>query len=245
MRGCEPSHRTPPGWQPTAIRADIASPREVGEKGGPNAMALAIHRPRVLRGPALDDPLVAPVLGTDRLLLRPYRAEDAVDWLAIEADEQVRSGLGWPLRTERQALDHFRARTHHVALSQADDFLALAVECDGHVIGDVSLHLRTLAEETRSVEIGWLQRSDRCGHGYATEAAQAALDLAFGRLRAVIVVAVIDRTNDPSARLARRLGFRLAGTTATRATWLLAREQHPGSAAGFDSTIVDQRRFPH
>ncbi|MFF2051220.1 GNAT family N-acetyltransferase [Leifsonia sp. NPDC058194] len=207
-------------------------------------MGSVLHRPRALRGPALDDPLVAPVLGTDRLLLRPYRAADAVDWLAIEADEQVRAGLGWPIRTERQALEHFRARTHHTALSQAGDFLALAVELDDHVIGDVSLHLRTIAEETRSVEIGWLQRSDRCGRGYATEAAQAALDLAFGRLGAVLVTAVVDRTNEPSSRLARRLGFRLAGTTAARTAWVLAREEHRGSTSGFGGTATDRRRFP-
>ncbi|GIT78821.1 hypothetical protein LLS1_04900 [Leifsonia sp. LS1] len=192
-------------------------------------MTLTLHRPRLLRGPALEDPVVAPVLGTDRLLLRPYGVSDAVDWLAIEADDHVRAGLGWPQRTERQALDHLRARRHHTVLSQVGDFLALAVELDGHVIGDVSLHLRTLAEETRSVEIGWLQRSDRCGHGYATEAADAALDLAFGRLGAVLVTAVIDRANAPSARLARRLGFRLAGTTAARATWVLAREERAAS----------------
>lgn len=208
-------------------------------------MALAIHRPRLLRGPELDEPVNAPVLGTDRLLLRPYRAEDAVDWLAIEADEQVRSGLGWPTRTERQALEHFRARRHHTALRQVGDFLALAVEHDGHVIGDVSLHLRTLAEETRSVEIGWLQRSDRCGHGYATEAAEAALDLAFGPLGAMLVTAVVARANEPSARLARRLGFRLAGATASRATWLLAREEHSGAAGGFGGSLADRRRFPH
>ncbi|WP_349866073.1 GNAT family N-acetyltransferase [Leifsonia sp. WHRI 6310E] len=207
-------------------------------------MALAIHRPRVLRGPALDDPVIAPVLGTDRLLLRPYRAGDVVDWLAIEADEPVRSGLGWPVRTERQAMDHFRARLHHTTLSQADDFLALAVELDDHVIGDVSLHLRTIAVETRSVEIGWLQRSDRWGHGYATEAAEAALDLAFGRLGAVIVTAVIDRANERSARLALRLGFRLAGATAARTTWLLSRAEHPEATTGFDGRVADRRRFP-
>lgn len=208
-------------------------------------MALAIHRPRALRGPALDQPVLAPVLGTDRLLLRPYRADDAIDWLAIEADERVRSGLGWPVRTERQALEHFRARRHHTALIQAGDFLALAVDLDGHVIGDVSLHLRTVAEETRSVEIGWLQRSDHCGRGYATEAADAALDLAFGPLGAVLVTAVVDRGNDPSARLARRLGFRFAGSTATRTTWVLAREDHPGATGGFGTVTADRRRFPH
>lgn len=208
-------------------------------------MVVSVHRPRLLRGPALAEPLDAPVLGTERLLLRPYAPGDAVDWLALEADEHVRDGLGWPRRTHRQALEHLRARTHHTRLSRAGDFLALAVELDGHVIGDVSLHLRTIAEETRSVEIGWLQRSDHCGRGFATEAADAMLDLAFGRLQAVLVTAVIERGNEPSMRLARRLGFRLAGATATRAGWILARHDHLAGTDGFHGRVADARRFPH
>jgi RimJ/RimL family protein N-acetyltransferase len=208
-------------------------------------MAVTIHRPRVLRGPALDEPVVAPVLGTARLLLRPYGPADVVDWLALESDDRVRDGLGWPHRTERQAVEHLRARQHHVVLSQAGDFLVLAVELDGHVIGDVSLHLRSVAEETRSVEIGWLQRSDRCGHGFATEAAEAVLALAFGMLGAVLVTAVVDRGNEASARLARRLGFRVAGVTERRTTWLLARQEFLGTRDGFESPFTNLQRFPH
>lgn len=208
-------------------------------------MTLTVHRPRMLRGPALAEALDAPVLGTDRLLLRPYGPADAVDWLALEADERVRAGLGWPPRTQRQALEHLRARTHHTRLSRAGDFLALAVEHDGHVIGDVSLHLRAIAEESRSVEIGWLQRSDRCGRGFATEAAEAVLALAFGRLGAVLVTAVVGRANESSARLARRLGFRLAATTGPTATWLLARHEFLATRNGSDSRLANPRRFPH
>ncbi|CAM5415278.1 GNAT family N-acetyltransferase [Leifsonia shinshuensis] len=172
--------------------------------------------------PVLGMPVVAREVRTARLLLRPYRATDDADWRRIEDDEEVRRGLDWPLRTPRQAHEHLLARTTHTSLSEPGDLLVLAVEHDGRVIGDVSLHLRTVAAETRVVEIGWLQLTSEGGRGYATEAARAMLDLAFGEVGACLVTAVVDRSNLSSARLALRLGFRLAGETAQRATFVLA-----------------------
>ena len=46
------------------------------------------------------------------------------------------------------------------------------------------------------------------GHGYATEAARAVLGLGFDDLGLHRIVARIDERNEPSARLARRLGMR-------------------------------------
>ncbi|WP_158864216.1 GNAT family N-acetyltransferase [Leifsonia sp. AG29] len=188
-------------------------------------MTLLVHRPRAVRGPALAVPFSAGEWTTPRLTLRPYRMTDADDWLAIEADPAVREGLGWPERTGAQALRHLRHRTHHTALAQAGDLLVLAVVRDGHVIGDVSLHLRTVAAETRSLEIGWLQRSSQCGQGFATEAADAMLDIAFGEVGACLVAAVVRADNAPSARLAQRLGLHLAARTAAYTTFVVTRSE--------------------
>lgn len=199
-------------------------------------MASLPRRPHLLRhlpmlrrlwsAPAIGMPVEAHEVRTARLLLRPYRLSDEADWRRIEDDEEVRRGLDWPLRTARQVKDHLIARTFHTALSQPGDLLVLAVERHGRVIGDVSLHLRTVAPETRVAEIGWLQLTAEGGHGYATEAARAMLDLAFGELGACLVTAVVDRSNLASARLAVRLGFRPAGGTARRATFVLAAAEH-------------------
>src|SRR5947209_4633679 len=115
------------------------------------------RRPRVLRGAHLPAPITAPVLQTARLVLRPHRMSDAEAWLRIELDRSVRDGLHWPARDRRGALAHLRNRTQQTMLWHVGDFLALAVELDGEVIGDVSMHLRTVSPETRFVEIGWLQ----------------------------------------------------------------------------------------
>lgn len=179
--------------------------------------------------PATGRPVEAHEVQTARLLLRPYRLSDEADWRRIEDDEEVRQGLDWPLRTARQVREHLIDRTAHTTLSRPGDLLVLAMELDGHVIGDVSLHLRTVALETRVAEIGWLQLTAAGGHGYATEAAHALLDLAFGELGACLVTAVVDRSNVASARLALRLGFRPAGTTTDHVTFVISSSEHrPG-----------------
>lgn len=169
----------------------------------------------------LESPVVAPVLRTPRLILRPHRMSDAADWLRIEQDPRVRDGLHWPVRDERQMMERLRARTLHTRLWQVDDFLALAIERDGVVIGDVSMHLRDAAPGSRTVEMGWLLRSQHGGRGYATEAAQSFLGFAFHTLEVRWVSAVIDVGNERSIALARRLGFVRVAQSGRKATFLI------------------------
>jgi RimJ/RimL family protein N-acetyltransferase len=60
----------------------------------------------------------------------------------------------------------------------------------------------------RGGEVGWVLNPDHSGRGYATEAAHAVLHLAFDGLGLHRVVARVDARNDPSLRLAARLGMR-------------------------------------
>ena len=169
--------------------------------------AVPFHRPRWMRGRPIADPVRSPTLVTSRLVLRPHRIEDADAWYALTSDPDVVEHLAWPLRTRSQSLQHLRDRTRHIRLERRNDFLALAVVRDGEVIGDVSLHLRVTAPETRALEIGWVFNPAWQGHGYAGEAAGAMLDLAFDRLAAVRVFARMDPRNEASLHLAERLGF--------------------------------------
>ena len=170
--------------------------------------------------PRLESPVTAPVLRTPRLVLRPHRLSDAAAWLCIEQDASIRESLHWPLRDARQMIEHLRDRTNHTRLWQVDDFLALAVERDGVVIGDVSMHLRDASAGSRTVEVGWLQLSQYRGHGYATEAARSLLHFAFHTLEARWVSAVIDADNERSIALARRLGFTRVAQTRRKVTFL-------------------------
>ncbi|MFD4422825.1 GNAT family N-acetyltransferase [Agromyces sp. NPDC058484] len=121
---------------------------------------VALRRPRWMRGPRLPNPVHAPRLQTERLVLRPHRLSDAPAWFALQSDPRVIEFLPWPLRNRRESLRHLAHRIRHVRLEQNDDFLALGVELDGILIGDVSLHLRDIDPE-RHAEIGWIIGSRR------------------------------------------------------------------------------------
>ncbi|MFB2586259.1 GNAT family N-acetyltransferase [Herbiconiux liukaitaii] len=173
-----------------------------------DALASAgVRRPRVLRGPRTEMPFDAPTLSTEQLELRPHRIDDAEDWYDLQSDPSVTQFLPWPERDRRASRRHLRDRTKHTRLWQADDFLALAVVREGRVIGDVSLHLRSVDADSRDVEIGWVMHPAHSGHGFATEAAAALLRFAFDTVGAQTVTAVTDARNTRSVALAKRLGF--------------------------------------
>jgi RimJ/RimL family protein N-acetyltransferase len=153
--------------------------------------------------------------------------DDAVPWREIQLSPDVLAYTSWPERTPAQSLAHLRHRTRHVVLRYADDFLALAVEHEGTLVGDVTLHLRSVSPSTRCVEITWILHPEHYGQGFAREATQALMGLAFEHVKARWIVALIDPANEPSIRLASSLGFTqiamiddpqcfIAGTAASR-----------------------------
>jgi RimJ/RimL family protein N-acetyltransferase len=173
----------------------------------PAPLSALIRRPRFLRGPYMETPFDAPVLRTRRLVLRPHTRNDTDGWFELQSHPDVRRFLDWPARTRPESHAHLRDRTRHTRLWQSDDFLALAIEVDGTLIGDISLHLRTVAAPARIVEMGWLLHPQHEGHGYATEAAIALLQTVFQVLEVKLALAVIDTDNHRSFQLATRLGF--------------------------------------
>ena len=79
------------------------------------------------------------------------------------------------------------------------------VEHAGQVIGDVALWC---ADDTRQRgEMGWAFRPDVTGHGFATEAVRALVDVAFGHYGMQRVFAQLDARNSASARLCERIGM--------------------------------------
>ncbi|MCA1701094.1 MAG: GNAT family N-acetyltransferase, partial [Actinobacteria bacterium] len=64
-----------------------------------------------------------------------------------------------------------------------------------------------LAEDRRDIALGYALGVDFWGRGYATEAARAVLDEAFGALAMSRVVAITRATNFRSRRVLGKLGF--------------------------------------
>jgi RimJ/RimL family protein N-acetyltransferase len=75
-------------------------------------------------------------------------------------------------------------------------------------IGFVGLAVpRFEAHFTPCIEIGWRLAAEHWGKGYATEAASAVLDHAFGPLDLAEVVSFIVPANSRSRRVMKRLGM--------------------------------------
>ncbi len=95
---------------------------------------------------------------------------------------------------------------------------AITVAADDRLVGNLLLKPIPLSSGERSdrpvdVEIGWHLHPDAWGHGYATEAAGAVLDDAFGRGLGK-VLAVTSPDNHASQAVCRRLGMTHLGSTA-------------------------------
>jgi RimJ/RimL family protein N-acetyltransferase len=81
----------------------------------------------------------------------------------------------------------------------------------GIAVGQVGLAMQEV-EGVRRPEVGWLLHRPYWGKGYATEAALATRDAAFGRFGYGEVVSLIRPANAASRRVAERVGLR-AGPT--------------------------------
>jgi RimJ/RimL family protein N-acetyltransferase len=144
---------------------------------------------------------------TERLLLRPLTAGDADALLAYRGRADVCRYVRFEPMT-RADLDAQAERFARRALTDEGQDLTLGAELQatGELIGDLVLFWRSRRD--LAGEIGYIFHPDAGARGYATEAARAMLGLGFDGLGLRRIVARLDERNEPSARLARRLGMR-------------------------------------
>jgi len=150
---------------------------------------------------ALRLPLV-----TERLTLRGYREDDLEPTLAYYALPEVARYIPFEPWTREVAVEQLTKRMRRTGIDTDEKALGLVVEHAGQVIGDVALWC---ADDTRQrAEMGWAFRPDVAGHGFATEAVHALVDLALGHYGMQRVFAQLDARNSSSARLCERVGMR-------------------------------------
>ncbi|MDQ1713093.1 MAG: hypothetical protein QOE45_2543 [Frankiaceae bacterium] len=144
------------------------------------------------------------IVATPRLLLRMWRDDDAEPFAAINADRDVTAFVGGPL--DRVASDALLARS--VAYWHEHGYGRAAVEeRDGsRLLGYVGLGGHGAVPG--AVEIGWRLARDVWGRGYATEAAAAMRDRAFGAYGLDHLVSVARPDNPASLGVMRAIGMR-------------------------------------
>lgn len=147
-----------------------------------------------------------PVLTTERLLLRRWSDGDREPFARMNVDPLVMEHFPRPLT--RQDSDALVDRIETSFEENGFGLWAVEVQQSGEFIGFTGLVLQTFeAHFTPAVEVGWRLAAAAWGHGYATEAAVATLDHAFGPLALEQVVSMTATTNLRSTRLMERLGM--------------------------------------
>lgn len=150
-----------------------------------------------------------PMIETERLRLTAFGDRHFEAYASMLADPVSTRfvGDGEPLdrmnawRSMAMLLGHWALRGYGM--------WAVELKDSGEFIGRVGLHN---PEGWPDLELGWMLMPGQCHHGYATEAAHAALEFAFARVKALRVVSLIRVENSASERVARRLGGRQATT---------------------------------
>jgi RimJ/RimL family protein N-acetyltransferase len=137
---------------------------------------------------------------TPRLRLRRLVPGDLGALHAIQSREDVTRWLPWDPRDEDQVRASVQA---HIA-RPFDEGVVLAIDLNGELIGTANVAVG----EHRQGEIGFMLHPDHQGHGYATEAAVAIVELAFGTYRLHRVHGSVEPRNTSSARVLERLGMR-------------------------------------
>jgi RimJ/RimL family protein N-acetyltransferase len=145
-----------------------------------------------------------PRLETPRLILRGWRADDAEAHAAMTAEPEVMRHLGGVL----SAAQSWRALAQNAGHWVLRGYGQWAIErrADGVLLGRAGLWN---PDGWPGLELGWVLARHAWGHGYATEAARAAMEWTWASVETERLISLIAPANGPSIRVAERLGLEL------------------------------------
>ena len=154
--------------------------------------------------------IVRPTLTTQRLVLRPYREEDAADVRRVAGDRAIAdTTLRIPHPYDDSDAVAFIARQQDNFASGRSVQFAMTSAADGELLGGIGL---TIDPDHASGELGYYVAQPHWGKGYASEAAAAVLAFAFDVKHLNRVHAHHMTRNPASGRILQKIGMRHEGT---------------------------------
>jgi RimJ/RimL family protein N-acetyltransferase len=174
-----------------------------------------------------------PVVETERLLLRPWRADDVpanTTMLGDPLSGRFITADGKPVTDAFSGWRNAAIMAGHWALYGIGMFV-VEERATGKFAGRVG---PWMPPGWPGFEVGWGIASNFRGKGYAVEAARAAIDWSFAAFEIDRIIHSIDRENTASQAVARKLGASKDGVTelfghvadvwvTTRASWTASR----------------------
>lgn len=157
---------------------------------------------------------------TDRLLMRRWQESDREPFAELNGDPQTL--VYFPATLDRAASDAFVGRIEARFDEQGYGLWALELRATGEFIGYTGFNaMPDGVPGAGGMEIGWRLAKRAWHHGYATEAARAALEVAFGGAGLAEIWSMTAVLNEPSQAVMRRIGMTE-----------VARFDHPRISAG-------------
>ena len=147
-------------------------------------------------------------LETKRLILRPWREDDAEALYEYAKDPHVGLPAGWPPHTSVE-----NSREIIRSVLSAPQTYAVCLRSDGKPIGSIGLHRNDLAEKDDEYELGYWVGKPFWGQGLIPEAAGELLRYAFEELRMNRIWCGYYDGNVKSRRVQDKLGFVYHHTT--------------------------------
>ena len=150
-----------------------------------------------------------PILTTTRLVLRPFRVEDAQDMFTNWAsDPEVTKFLTWPTHTNVD-VSRFVLRDW-VSHYSEPDYYQWAITLDGHAIGSIAVVSHD--DQVGKAHIGYCIGRSWWHMGIMSEALQAVMDYLFDAVRYTRLESRHDPRNPHSGAVMRKCGMKFEGT---------------------------------
>ncbi len=150
-----------------------------------------------------------PTLETPRLLLRPFRLEDAPTvQLLAGAHEIAAVTLNIPYPYEDGMAETFIASLEASWQEGSGATFAIALRTSGDLVGCIGLGVKKRFEHA---ELGYWIGVPFWGEGYATEAGRAVLEFGFQNLKLHRIYAAHFVENGASGRVQEKIGMKYEG----------------------------------
>jgi RimJ/RimL family protein N-acetyltransferase len=165
------------------------------------------------------DPILRDIpdhIDSPRLTIRPPRAGDGLMLLEAVRESladlrRFPASLPWAIaEPSLEASEKFCREGHANFLARHDLPLLLLLKASGTMVGASGLH--RIDWRVPKFELGFWGRSRCQGQGLVTEGAREIVKVAFARLGARRVEALVDEANERGCKVCERLGFALEGT---------------------------------
>ena len=142
------------------------------------------------------------ILKTERLILRPWREDDAEDLYKYASDVEIGIPAGWQPHT---SIEHSKEIIRTVF--SAPDTFAVCLKESEKPIGSIGFHRNDLAEDDDEYELGFWIGKEFWGQGLIPEASREMLRYAFEELNMNRIWCGYYDGNEKSRRVQEKLGF--------------------------------------